>query len=148
MTDILPLEFQPSFLEKSIFSIKGGDSENTSEEEEYHKEVGEFRGGYPIQFSDNIHGGGGGDSKNKIVEGLSKIKHLSVPLGLVVNNYKNSGIKYIEPTELIQSIQDKKFNEIFELTQYRKKNTTKKNNEKITNKRKTIRKKIDPSSFN
>jgi hypothetical protein len=139
MTDILPLEFQPSFLEKSIFSIKGGDSENTSEEE-YHKEVGEFRGGYPIQFSDNIHGGGG-DSKNKMVEGLSKIKHLSVPLGLVVNNYKNSGIKYIEPTELIQSIQDKKFNEIFELTQYRKKNTTKKNNEKITNKRKTIRKK-------
>jgi hypothetical protein len=139
MTDILPLEFQPSFLEKSMFSIKGGDSENTSKE--YREDVHEFRGGYPIQFSDNIHGGGSGDSKNKMVEGLSKIKHLSVPLGLVVNNYKNGGIKYIEPTELIQSIQDKKFNEIFELTQYRKKNTTKKNNKKITNKRKTIRKK-------
>lgn len=134
MTDILPLEFQPSFLEKSMFSIKGGDSENISDD------TNEFRGGYPIQFSDNIHGGGG--SNNKMVEGLSKIKHLSVPLGLVVNNYKNNGgIKFTEPTELIESIQDKKFNEIFELTQYRKKNTTKKNNEKITNKRKTIRKK-------
>lgn len=136
MTDILPFEFQPSFLEKSMFSIKGGDSEDILQKEH----ANEFRGGYPIQFSDNIHGGGG-DSKNKTVEGLSKIKHLSVPLGLVVNNYKNGGIKYIEPTELIESIQDKKFNEIFELTQYRKKNTTKKNNEKITNKRKTIRKK-------
>ena len=135
MTDILPLEFQPSFLEKSMFSIKGGDSEKISEEDD----TNEFRGGYPIQFSDNIHGGG--DSNNKMVEGLSKIKHLSVPLGLVVNNYKNNGIKFTEPTELIESIQDKKFNEIFELTQYRKKNTTKKNNEKITNKRKTIRKK-------
>lgn len=138
MTDILPLEFQPSFLEKSMFSIKGGDSENNTPEE-YPADVHEFRGGYPIQFSDNIHGGGSGDSKK--IEGLSKIKHLSVPLGLVVNNYKNGGIKYIEPTELIESIQDKKFNEIFELTQYRKKNTTKKNNKKITNKRKTIRKK-------
>ena len=89
MTDILPLEFQPSFLEKSMFSIEGGESENTSEE--YGKEVNEFRGGYSIQFSDNIQGGG---SKNKMVEGLSKIKHLSVPLGLVVNNYKNNSIKY------------------------------------------------------
>ena len=143
MTDLLPLEFQPSFLEKSMFSIEGGESENTSEE--YDKEVNEFRGGYSIQFSDNIQGGG---SKNKLVEGLSKIKHLSVPLGLVVNNYKNNSVRYSEPTELIESISDKKFNEIFELTQYRKKNTTKKNNKKITNKkitnkRKTIRKKID-----
>lgn len=134
MTDILPLEFQPSFLEKSMFSIKGGDSENISNDT---NDTNEFRGGYPFQFSDNIQGGG---SKNKMVEGLSKIKHLSVPLGLVVNNYKNNGIKFTEPTELIESISDKKFNEIFELTQYRKKNTTKKNNEKITNKRKTIRK--------
>jgi hypothetical protein len=133
MTDILPLEFQPSFLEKSMFSIKGGDSENTSEE--YDKEVNEFRGGYSIQFSDNIQGGG---SKNKMVEGLSKIKHLSVPLGLVVNNYKNNSIKYSEPTELIESITDKKFNEIFELTQYRKHNKTKKHTEK--SKRMTIRK--------
>ena len=135
MTDILPLEFQPSFLEKSMFSIEGGYSENTSEE--YDKEVNEFRGGYSIQFSDNIQGGG---SKNKMVEGLSKIKHLSVPLGLVVNNYKNNGIKYAEPTELIESISDKKFNEIFELTQYRKHNKTKKHNEKTKNKRMTIRK--------
>ena len=137
MTDILPLEFQPSFLEKSMFSIKGGDSDNISEEQD----INDFRAGYPIQFSDNIQGGG---SKNKMVEGLSKIKHLSVPLGLVVNNYKNNGIKFTEPTELIESISDKKFNSIFELTQYRKKNTTKKNNTKITNKRKTIRKKINP----
>jgi hypothetical protein len=136
MTDILPLEFQPSFLEKSMFSIEGGYSENTSEEE-YDKEINDFQGGYPIEFSDNIQGGG---SKNKMIEGLSKIKHLSVPLGLVVNNYKNNGIKFTEPTELIESISDKKFNSIFELTQYRKKNTTKKHNEKITNKRKTIRK--------
>ena len=85
MTDLLPLEFQPSFLEKSMFSIEVGDSENTSDE--YDKEVNEFRGGYSIQFSDNIQGGG---SKNKMAEGLSKIKHLSVPLGLVVNNYKNN----------------------------------------------------------
>jgi len=139
MTDILPLEFQPSFLEKSMFSIEGGESENTSEEE-YDKEVNEFRGGYSIQFSDNIQGGG---SKNKMVQGLSKIKHLSVPLGLVVNNYKNNGIKYAEPTELIESISDKKFNEIFELTQYRKHNKTKKHTEKKS-KRITIRKKIDP----
>jgi hypothetical protein len=135
MTDILPFEFQPSFLEKSMFSIKGGDSENTSEE--YREYVHEFRGGYPIQFSDNIHGGGG-DSKK--IEGLSKIKHLSVPLGLVVNNYKNGGIKFIEPTELIESIQDKKFNEIFELTQPKKHNKTKKYTEKKS-KRITIRKK-------
>jgi len=135
MADILPLEFQPSFLEKSMFSIEGGDSENTSDE--YDKEVNEFRGGYSIQFSDNIQGGG---SKNKLVEGLSKIKHLSVPLGLVVNNYKNNSIKYSEPTELIESITDKKFNEIFELTQYRKHNKTKKHNEKTNNKRMTIRK--------
>jgi len=135
MADILPLEIQPSFLEKSMFSIEGGDSENTSDE--YDKEVNEFRGGYSIQFSDNIQGGG---SKNKLVEGLSKIKHLSVPLGLVVNNYKNNSIKYSEPTELIESITDKKFNEIFELTQYRKHNKTKKHNEKTNNKRMTIRK--------
>jgi hypothetical protein len=134
MTDILPLEFQPSFLEKSMFSIEGGDSKNISDE--YDKEVSEFRAGYPIEFSDNIQGGG---SKNKMVEGLSKIKHLSVPLGLVVNNYKNNSVKYTEPTELIESISDKKFNEIFELTQYRKHNKTKKHTEK--SKRMTIRKK-------
>ena len=138
MADILPLEFQPSFLEKSMFSIEGGQSENTSEEE-YDKEVSEFRAGYPIEFSDIYVQGGG--SKNKMVEGLSKIKHLSVPLGLVVNNYKNNGIKYAEPTELIESISDKKFNEIFELTQPRKHNKTKKYKEKTKNKRKTIRKK-------
>jgi hypothetical protein len=135
MTDILPLEFQPSFLEKSMFSIKGGDSENTSQE--YREDVHEFRGGYPIQFSENIQGGGG----SKKIEGLSKIKHLSVPLGLVVNNYKPiGGIKFIEPTELIEPIQDKKFNEIFELTQPKKHNKTKKHTEKKS-KRKTIRKK-------
>jgi hypothetical protein len=59
-----------------------------------------------------------------------------VPLGLVVNNYKTiSGIKLIEPTELIRSISDKKFNEIFELTQPKKHNKTKKHTE---NKRKRI----------
>jgi hypothetical protein len=137
MTDILPFEFQPSFLEKSMFSIKGGDSEDILQED-----ANEFRAGYPIQFSENIHGGSG-DSKHKMVEGLSKIKHLSVPLGLVVNSYKPiGGIKFIEPTELIEPIQDKKFNEIFELTQPKKHNKTKKHTEKKS-KRITIRKKID-----
>jgi hypothetical protein len=134
MTDILPFEFQPSFLEKSMFSIKGGDSEDILQQEH----ANEFRGGYPIQFSDNIHGGGG-DSKK--IEGLSKIKHLSLPLGLVVNSYKTiGGIKFIEPTELIEPIADKKFNEIFELTQPKKHNKTKKYTEKKS-KRTTIRKK-------
>jgi len=134
MADIL--EFQPSFLEKSMFSIKGGDSHEKEEDDD----TNDFRGGYPIQVvSHNIQGGGNG-STNKMVEGLSKIKHLSVPLGLVVNNYKNGGIKFTEPTELIESISDKKFNEIFELTQPRKKhNKTKKHTEKKS-KRITIRK--------
>ena len=132
MTDILPLEFQPSFLEKSMFSIKGGDSENTLED---NTDINEYNGGYPIEFSDgNIRGGG-----YKAVEGLSKIKHLSVPLGLVVNSYKIGGIKFIEPSELIEPIQDKRFDEIFELTQPRKHNRTKKH--RTYNLRRTARKK-------